>query len=495
MTILDYVEHAGKKSPNRIAYMDENEKLTFAEVADTSKQVGNLLSACIEPGQPVVVISERSVWTPVLYFGVLSAGCFYVPVGVDLPIERIKAILKLVSPSVILTDGNCESVLSSLEYGGKVLSLLEAKEKSKNENLDNSIRKTKTLDTDPIYVIFTSGSTGVPKGIIASHRAVIDYVETFVKTFSIDENEVLGCQAAFDYDAAVRDLYIPMLAGAKTVIIPKKMFSEPRNLFAYMNNHQITMICWAASALALCCNYGMFECSTLETVKKVFFIGSVLPAKHLKVWQSSLPAAIFVNHYGPSESTASCTYYTVDHIVNENEVLPIGIPFPNRDVFLLGDGSLPVADGEVGEICIKGSCLALGYYKDKQKTEEVFISNPLKPDYPERIYKTGDLGSFRSDGYLLFHGRADRQVKHMGYRVELDEIEAALLQLRGVDACACVYKNDELLLFYEGSASKKDIAIHLRKILPSYMVPRKIMQIDKIPLTNTGKINYKSLTG
>jgi acyl-CoA synthetase (AMP-forming)/AMP-acid ligase II len=204
---------------------------------------------------------------------------------------------------------------------------------------------------------------------------------------------------------------------------------------------------------------------------------------------------MFVNQYGPTEATASCTYHVIRSKVEEDTVLPIGSPYKHYSVMLLKEDNTLAADGEVGEICVKGPCLALGYYRNAEKTAESFMQNPLNDKYRELIYKTGDLGSFNADGELMFHGRKDRQIKHMGHRIELEEIEGAAKRVDGVRTCCSLYQKEKelLYLFYTGDAAPKEITLFFRAQMPAFMVPRKIVQLDEMPALPNGKTDMNAL--
>lgn len=232
-----------------------------------------------------------------------------------------------------------------------------------------------------------------------------------------------------------------------------------------------------------------------EYLKKVCFSGSVMPCKYLKVWQQHLPDVLYVNQYGPTEATASCTYYVVENEVDDDTVLPIGVPYENYKITLLSEENAPVPHGEIGEICVSGPILALGYYGNAEKTAESFMQNPLNSNYRDLIYKTGDLGSFDEDGILHFHGRKDRQIKHMGHRIELGEIEETAKQVENVLDCCALYNKpkEHLYLFYTGSATSKDIVLHFRTVLPGFMSPRKFVNLDAMPTLPNGKIDMQTL--
>lgn len=349
--------------------------------------------------------------------------------------------------------------------------------------------------TDPLYVIFTSGSTGKPKGVITSHQSLMCYIDSYIDVMEINQDDILGNQSPLDYIAAIRDIYIPLKTGCETVIIPKEFFMQPDRLFDYMNENGVTSIGWSVSALSIPVTLGAFQDVELRYLKKICFSGSVMPASVLSVWQKHLPDAKFVNQYGPTEATASCTYYVVEHTVEQNEQLPIGMPYNNYRVFLLNADLSETSMGEIGEICISGPILALGYYNDWERTEKSFVINPNCKGYPERMYRTGDYGRIREDGLLEFHGRMDRQIKHMGHRVELDEIECAANQVNGVNECVALYdkERETIYLFYSGDIVKRALTIELRQLLPGFMVPRKIKQLPSLPKLANGKIDMTTL--
>ena len=494
INVLQYLQKANIDYSEKIAYQDENESITFSQVMEQAKQIGTVLCEHTNGNKPIIVLSSKSIYVPSMYMGVVYAGCFYIPLSVDLPIFRLKMILDIVCSDIILTDGQNNDIIDSLDYKGRVISISDTKETVINE-AELELRTARILDTDPLYVIFTSGSSGKPKGVLTSHRSVVDYIDVFARTFEISNKDIFGNQAPLDYIAAIRDIFLPMLTGAKTILISKSLFSTPKMLFDYINKNNITTLCWVAPALALCADLKVFDSEKLLTVNKVFFTGSVLSGRHLRIWQTNLPNATFVNHYGPTEITASCTYYIVDKLFSDLDVVPIGIPFSNTGIILIDEDNNAVHNGELGEICVKGSSLALGYYRDSEKTNEVFCANPLQDIYKETIYKTGDLGVMQPDGNLSFHGRKDFQVKHMGHRIELSEIEIIINSMEKIKGCCCLYNHnkEQIWLFYSGEYDNRDVSIHLRELLPAYMVPRKFVKLDDIPKIFNGKIDMEAL--
>lgn len=491
--VLEWLEETAIRNPSKIAFRDSENELSFCQVVDQAKKIGSSLKN-IQNSDPIAIISSRNVYTIVAYLGIIYSGHAYAPIDASLPQQRVESIMISLNPSAVLADE------TNFDYAVQVAGTTQVYsiEKGKTGKIDElflSWVREKMVITDPLYVIFTSGSTGKPKGVITSHQSLMIYIESYAKVMEICEADVLGNQSPLDYIAAIRDIYLPLLRGCSSVIIPREYFMEPNNLFMFMNKNRVTTVGWSVSAFTVPWSLGAFEEIKLETLRKICFSGSVMPAACLMAWQKNLPEAKFVNQYGPTEATASCTYYEIDHLVKRDEQLLIGKAYNNYRVFLLNEDLTETSQGEIGEICVSGPILALGYYNDPERTKESFVFNPNNKKYPELMYRTGDYGRMREDGMLEFHGRKDRQIKHMGHRVELDEIEFVASQINGVDECASLYdeERERLFLYYTGTEEKKDLVSCIRKKLPGFMVPRKVIRIEKMPKLANGKINMNAL--
>ena len=241
-------------------------------------------------------------------------------------------------------------------------------------------------------------------------------------------------------------------------------------------------------------NTNAFSVADLSEIKTVIFGGEVMPIKQLKAWQNAVPNAVYINGYGSTEITDGCTYYIVDREFNDGDVLPIGIPFANSEVLVIDEDGKPITDG-VGELCIRSDSMTYGYYKDPKKTAEVYIQNPLNDSYPEIVYRMGDLVRFNQYGELEYVGRKDFQIKHMGYRIEPGEIEAAIGALPEIHACVCIYleTTDEILLFYQGKIKQEALSAAVSGKLPAYMRPNKFIRIRQMPYNSNGKVDRKLL--
>lgn len=496
--VLDYLENAVEKYPEKIVFADENAQITYREFCQLAKIAATNLGEIIgkELRRPIVVLIDRDVSSVLCFFSVIYSGNFYVPIDGNLPQDRIRKMIALLDPVAILYHEKTKDAVEKIEKDVEKVRLEDILCGKEDMQYLNAVKK-QSLDTDPLYAIFTSGSTGVPKGVVISHHSVIDLADQFQSEFSFDENCVWGNQAPFDFDVSVKDIYSTIKNGGTMHIIPKKLFMLPIKLMDYLNERKINTIIWAVSALVIIANLKTFDKIKPQYLKNVMFSGEVLPSKILNYWRNALPNVSYVNLYGPTEITCNCTFYKVNRNFDDTEVLPIGKPFANTGIILLdSERKKQVPFGEKGEICILGSSLALGYYNNPEKTQEAFIQNPLQNNYQERIYCTGDLAQYDENGDLLFLSRRDYQIKHMGHRIELGEIEVIINALPFIERAACVYDeaNNKIVLFYQAKNDYKEQIIQaLDKALPKYMWPNVYRQYEQLPMNKNAKIDRVKL--
>ena len=492
--ILNWLDATAEAFPEKTAFDDTENTLSFSALRHEARCVASGLLPYTRPRQIVAVLAGRSALTPALYLSAVYAGCCYAPLDPDSPADRLRTVLEKTCPTALLADQENWETAHALGYPGPILSAEALRQTAIEEARLAEIRDGSSAD-DPLYIIFTSGSSGIPKGVITSQQSLIHYIDAYSDVVGIDQNDILGCQSPLSYIAAIRDIYLPVKFGATTVIIPKKYFSMPKKLFALLNEKRVSAIGWSVSAYTIPVNLGVFKSMAPEYLRKLSFSGSVMPCSCLRVWQEALPNARFVHQYGPTEATASCSYYVVPGPVSDQDSLPIGKPYKNYRMFLLNEDNSATEPGKLGEICVGGPCVTLGYYRDPVRTAASFVQNPLNPDYRDIIYKTGDLGRVRDDGLFEFHGRKDRQIKHFGHRVELDELEECAKGIEGIHECAALYyaEKEQITLFYSGDVSDKTIATYMRAKLPGFMVPRKFIHLDDLPHLSNGKTDMQTL--
>lgn len=495
--ILDALEANASLRPDKIIFSSEKAEISYANFVAEAKSIGCDLIARGASKKNVAVFIDKSVNCLLGMFGAMYANACYTIIDTLSPAERIGLIVDTFKPEVIITDEkNYKKAIKFFGEDAALLVIEEVKDIDCNEEILTAVRK-RMCDTDPMYVLFTSGSTGVPKGTVICHRSVIDYAYTICRTFDIDENTVWGSQTPFYFSMSILDVFSTIVGGSTLVIIPKKYFSFPGALIEFLNDRKINSIYWVPTALNIVADFDTFSEIKPEHLKKVLFAGEVMPVKQLNYWIENLPDLLYANLYGPTEITDTCTYYIVDRHFENNESLPIGIPFDNCDVIVINDEGKEVVRPEdgTGLLYVRGSFLGLGYYNNPEKTAEVFVQNPLNTAYPELLYCTGDVVAYAEDGNILYYGRKDHQIKYMGHRIELGEIEAAASACENAVRVACVYDDakKEIVMFYTGSADPSEMSKIVRAGVPNYMMPGRIDKLDNMPINMNGKIDRVKL--
>lgn len=490
--LLEYLDATVTRVPDKTAFSDGEYSLTFSELDRISRAIGTQLAADRIYAKPVVVFMDKSPRAVASFFGVLRGGCYYAPLDSEMPSHRIELILKNLGAGAAICGEQQAQVLRSFGFEAPIYDFEQFIDAPVDEAVLSSIR-SKAIDTDAAYIVFTSGSTGVPKGVVACHRSVIDYIEHLSDVLKVDEDTVFGNQTPLYFDACLKELYPTIKYGATTYLIPKQLFMTPIPLVEYLNKYKINTVCWVVSALTLISSLGALDKVTPEYLRTIAFGSEVFPIKQFNRWRQALPDTRFINLYGPTEATGMSCYYEVDREFSEGEAIPIGRPFPNTGIILLAEDGKPAPMGEPGELLIRGTPVTLGYYNDPERTKDAFIQNPLHNHYPELVYKTGDIVKFNDRGELVFISRRDHQIKHMGHRIELGEIELIANTCDGVGSVCCIFDADKkkLVLYYCGEAQSGDVVAFIREKLPRYMAPNKVIKLDVMPLTPNGKIDRK----
>ena len=492
--VLQYLEQTAARLPNKLAFSDGETGLTFSEVSHISRAVGSAICARSLKRESVVVLMEKSAMEIAVFLGVIYAGCHYVPMDAEMPKLRMQKILESLQPRLLICSEKTEKTARELPCDGEIV-LASTLASTQEDAAALSAVRAAQIDIDPIYIVFTSGSTGIPKGVAACHRSVIDYTESLCEALPFGEDTVFGNQTPLYFDAPLKEIMPTLKYGATTYFIPKVNFMFPLKLTQYLNDYRINTICWVVSALTMISSFGVLEKCPPAYLHTVAFGSEVFPIRQFNLWRNALPQARFFNLYGPTEATGMSCYYEATRCFSEDETIPVGKPFRNTGLMLINADGREAAFGERGEIYLRGTCVTLGYYANPEKTAEAFVQNPLCTAYPEIVYRTGDLGYFNEAGELMFVGRRDHQIKHMGHRIELGEIEAAASTDEGVRRACCLYDDEQrkIVLFYTGEQTPAGLLATVKKLLPRYMIPALLRQLDSMPLTANGKLDRQAL--
>lgn len=492
--ITDFLDEAVKAVPQKIAFVEDKRSVTYGQLRAEAYKIAMPIIAEGFRKKPVAIYLDKSIFCISAMLAVAYSGNFYSVIDTQMPIERIDKILETLEPQFVVTDKKHLDKVKEF-YGYKEIIVVD--ELNNLEVSEEAINccKSKILETDVLYVLFTSGSTGVPKGVVTPHRAVTNYILALTDAYKINEDTIIGNQIPFYFVMSVLDIFGCIAKKAQTYIIPKSKFMFPGYLVKYLHDNKINLLSWVPSALCMIANTDAFSVADLSQIKTVIFGGEVMPIKQLKAWQKAIPGAVYINGYGSTEITDGCTYYIVNREFDEHDVLPIGIPFANSEVLVIDEDGNSVTKG-VGELCIRSDSMTYGYYKDPEKTAEVYIQNPLNNSYPEIIYRMGDMVRFNQYGELEYVGRKDFQIKHMGRRIELGEIEANISSIEGITENCCVYDSIQkrIVLFYTGTIEEDCLIKEIKGKLLDYMQPRKFVKLKVIPHNQNGKIDRKLLT-
>lgn len=494
-SILDYLEEKTQEIPDKMIFEEDYKSITYLQFENEAKRVGTgLLKRGIMRGK-VAVYLDKGIDCLTAMFGTLYSGSLYCVLDTKSPTERIDKIIDILKPQIIITDEkNIGNIDSDFNWEAGIVLLEDLKSQDTDEVLLDAVLR-KGIDTDPAYILFTSGSTGMPKGTVVSHRSVMNYTESVIETFSLDETTVFGSQTPFYFSMSVLDIYATIFTGGSLVIISKMLFSFPVKLIDFLNQHKVNTIYWVPTAMCIVANRNTFDVLLPEYLTKVMFAGEVMPVKQLNYWIKYLPECLFANLYGPTEITDTGTFYIVDRRFSDDESLPIGVPFKNNEALLLNDRNELVRGDEEGEICFRGSFLSYGYFDNWDKTSKVFCQNPLNVHYPEFIYRTGDIGKYNEYGEILYISRKDFQIKRNGYRIELGEIENNVSAIPDVYNCVCIYDSEtmKIVLYYVGAMEEEQLADMLERRLLKYMMPDYIFKRSSIPINANGKFDRQLL--
>jgi amino acid adenylation domain-containing protein len=517
------------RAPRRPAVASGPRSLTYQQLDRLSNQVARaLIAQGVARGDRVGILAGKSAASVVAVFGVLKAGACYVPLDPKSPASRLSAMMRDGGVAIVLADRETAHLAVALgDSVPRLRSVLVADPHAGPGGPRTSgtlpagpallpwetvlaepggeLPEDRAIETDLAYILYTSGSTGTPKGVMISHRSSLTFVTWAATCAGLTEQDRVCSPAPLHFDLSVFDIFAACRAAACVVTLPGMTSTFPVRLAGWMEQERITVWYSVPSILTMLATYGNLREFELPELRAVIFAGEVLPAKHLTRLMAELPRTRFLNWYGPTETNV-CTWFEVPVGEDRAELtapVPIGKACANMDVFAVtGEGRRLSRPGEEGELYVRGPGLMTGYWGQPGKTREVLVRNPFQEAYDEPAYRTGDLVTLDADGNYVFLGRRDGMVKTRGYRVELGEVEAALLAHPAIREAVVLPVPDELLgcrlraviaTTGPGDLVRQEVLEHCLRRLPRYMVPDVVEFCEALPRTSTGKVDRTRL--
>lgn len=515
INIVECVKRYSKT--DRLAVVCKGQELSYIDLDQKSDILANYLIKNNLADRPVAIYANKDIYILVCMIAALKTGNAYVPMDISFPEQRVSDVIETVEPRVVFdfSDGDYfyEGSNKLEKYSDiNIISRQELVEilESEDEGLKCPIDRKMWVDGDEnSYILFTSGSTGKPKGVQISTYNLDSFVEWMSPILGIDGQEVVVMdQPAYSFDLSVSQLYPGICNGATLYSFPKDLVSDFKALLDEMKKSNMQVWVSTPSFAGMCLASDEFNENLLPSLRKMLFIGEVLPVETARKLRERLPKAEVINGYGPTEATVGISHVVInqEHL-HSGLPLPVGVPMPNCQIKIVDEDMNQLADGEKGEIIIVGPSVSKGYYKNEEKTKEAFFYDSQdETDLSKRAYKTGDLGMILEDGNIKYAGRKDFQIKLNGYRIEIEDIENNLRKLSNISNAVVlpVYKNEKIA-FLKAVVSlkvkndlgnmKNSIAIkkELGQFLPEYMIPRSIVVMDQLPMNTNGKLDRKKI--
>jgi amino acid adenylation domain-containing protein len=508
------VDEAACRRPEASAASCDGNEMSYGELATRANGMARVLvETGLQPHDRVAVLRGKGIDVPVAFYGVLAAGGALVPIDPKCPAEQVIRILRATGATHLVSEprrhGVVRQALDACPDVRQVIGL-EADDdvpvdtvpwSTVTEEAADRPPAVQVIDQDPSYILHTSGSTGTPKLILHTHRSAMSFIEWATAEYSLTREDRLSnhsshhtCFATFDYYAAAR-------AGATTVILTPAVMMMPSSLAALLERERVTVWYSVPTALVQLSLRGDLESRDLSSLRWVLFAGETFPDKHLRRIMRQLPSARFSHVYGSTEVNV-CAYYHLPESGEFGDPLPIGTACSNSRTLVVDENLEPVANGGVGELLVRGGTVMVGYWNDDERNSQTLVQRPSEGQLEQIYFRTGDRVRTLEDGNLAFVARADLQVKVRGYRVELEEVESALLTLDKVDEAAAFAVPDgegssailaAVVVGSGGSSIARDILPGLKKILPLHALPSEITILDELPLTPTGKVDRNAL--
>ena len=495
--VLQYLERSVQKNPDKLAYQDDVESLTFKEYMEAAMRIGSALKPFGLHKAPVAMLMDaRHISHLKTTMGIIYSGCFYVPLDPASPTERIRLIFDKLNPSLVIYDDKGAVHKDALGEQYQFVDYTTLLDAPIDTEFLSAVRKESTT-FDILFIMFTSGSTGIPKGAVHTHQDLIRYAEITINVYPFDENTIFGNQSPFFYANCVHEVYLPLLTTSTTYLLPSYIHSFPNKMIEFLKEHKIHSLLMTPSSFNAVAEAGVLEPGCLPDLKFILPIGERTNLKLMRMWEKAAPNGHFWNFYGSTELLTVATWPVIGDF-SDDEIVPAGTPYRLIHVLIVSEDGKECRQGETGEIYVNSTFRYSGYYNDPERTQEALVTDPLNRGWAERFFRTGDLGFMNEAGQLVIVGRKDSMVKHKGYRMELGEVEYAAMGVGNVGTCCCLLDREveagDLFFFYTGSISEKDLRNGLRNVLPKYAIPEHIIHLDQMPYNSNRKADRLALT-
>ena len=479
----------------------DGKRVTFSELEYLSNKIAHyFLGQELKKGDVIAIFNNKSPLGYACMLAALKTGIIYTNLDLTSPYQRIKKIIERCKPKLLLYDMECNIKNDLAELAITSIDLYDNfADRLKTYPALPSAVTSKVTGADAAYIMFTSGSTGFPKGAVITHANLLNFIAWGQSTFGIGKDDILTNANPIYFDNSVFDFYVSLFSGAQLVPLTNDITREPFTLVKEVAKAECTTWFSVPSLLVYLMTTKALGANSLPSLKRFIFGGEGFPKPRLKkLYEMYGKTAKLFNVYGPTECTCICSSYLIGEkdFEDMNSLATLGYMAPNFDYILLNTDET----GRFGELCLKGPNVGAGYYSDHERTEKSFIQNPYNPNYNETIYRTGDLVQVDETGHVHFKGRADNQVKHMGYRIELEEIESLLNTLKYVNEAAVIYDRineslGQIVSFISTSIAvdEKKVIADLKELVPEYMVPRKMYILESLPKNQNGKIDKIAL--